>query len=251
MEMQPGQMAYDRAITVFSPDGRLFQVEYAREAVRRGATTAGVVFQDGVVLVADRRIPNPKLAEPASLEKIHQIDEHVGCATAGLVADARVLVEYARLASQIHRVTYSEPISLELLVRRICDYKQQYTQFGGVRPFGTALLVGGYDDDGIHLFETEPSGSLTSFKATSTGGNKGPVMDLFEQKYKPGMDAEAAVLLALEGLRASLEDGANLHQVEVCVIQREKGLRRLPQEEIQRISARLPPPSGAGKGPRS
>jgi len=159
-------------------------------------------------------------------------------------------VEYARLASQIHRVTYSEPISLELLVRRICDYKQQYTQFGGVRPFGTALLVGGYDDDGIHLFETEPSGSLTSFKATSTGGNKGPVMDLFEQKYRPGMDAEGAVLLALEGLRASLEDGANLHQVEVCVIQREKGLRRLPQDEIQRLSARLPAPSGAGKGTR-
>ncbi|HEY6238015.1 MAG TPA: archaeal proteasome endopeptidase complex subunit alpha, partial [Thermoplasmata archaeon] len=137
--MQPGQMAYDRAITVFSPDGRLFQVEYAREAVRRGATTAGVVFEDGVVLVADRRIPNPKLAEPASLEKIHQIDEHVACATAGLVADARVLVEYARLAGQINRVTYTEPIPVELLVRRICDYKQQYTQFGGVRPFGTAL----------------------------------------------------------------------------------------------------------------
>src|SRR5580698_6086216 len=246
MEMQPGQMAYDRAITVFSPDGRLFQVEYAREAVRRGATTAGVVYEDGVVLVADRRIPNPKLAEPSSLEKIHQIDENIACATAGLVADARVLVDYARLSSQINRITYAEPMSVELLVRKICDYKQQYTQFGGVRPFGTALLVGGYDDDGIHLFETEPSGSLTSFKATSTGGNKGPVMDLFEQKYKPGLDADAAVLLALEGLRASLEDGASLNQVEVCVIQREKGLRRLSQEDIQRLSSRLPALSGAG-----
>jgi proteasome alpha subunit len=248
MEMQPGQMAYDRAITVFSPDGRLFQVEYAREAVRRGATTAGVVYDEGVVLVADRRIPNPKLAEPSSLEKIHQIDEHVGCATAGLVADARVLVEYSRLTSQINRVTYSEPIPIELLVRRICDYKQQYTQFGGVRPFGTALLVGGYDDDGVHLFETEPSGSLTSFKATSTGGNKQPVMELLEQKYKPGMDADQAIMLALEGLRASLDEAQTLAQVEVCTIQRDQGLRRLGTEEIQKYAARLSPASGGRPG---
>jgi proteasome alpha subunit len=251
MEMQPGQMAYDRAITVFSPDGRLFQVEYAREAVRRGATTAGVVYTDGVVLVADRRIPNPKLAEPASLEKIHQIDEHIGCATAGLVADARVLVDYARLAAQINRVTYAEGISVELLVRRICDYKQQYTQFGGVRPFGTALLVGGYDDTGIRLFETEPSGSLTSFKATSTGGNKGPVMELFEQKYQPNMDADKAILLALEGLRAALDEGASLNQVEVCTLQVGEGLHRLLPEEIQKYAQRLPPASGGGKSNRT
>jgi proteasome alpha subunit len=248
MEMQPGQMAYDRAITVFSPDGRLFQVEYAREAVRRGATTAGVVYDNGVVLVADRRIPNPKLAEPSSLEKIHPIDEHAACATAGLVADARVLVEYARLTAQINRVTYAEPIPVELLVRRICDYKQQYTQFGGVRPFGTALLVGGYDSDGVHLFETEPSGSLTSFKATSTGGNKGPVMELFEQKYKPGMDRDAAILLALEGLRQALEDNANLGQVEICTLQRGEGLHRLASDEIQKFAQRLP---AATKAPRS
>jgi len=247
MEMQPGQMAYDRAITVFSPDGRLFQVEYAREAVRRGATTAGVVFDSGVVLVADRRIPNPKLAEASSLEKIHAIDEHAACATAGLVADARVLVDHARLAAQINRVTYAEPIAVELLVRRICDYKQQYTQFGGVRPFGTALLVGGYDDSGIHLFETEPSGSLTSFRATATGGNKGPVMELFEQKYRPGLDVDQAVLLALEGLRTSLDDAQNLATVEVCTLTQGKGLHRLSTEEIQKYGARLPAGGASGK----
>jgi proteasome alpha subunit len=251
MEMQPGQMAYDRAITVFSPDGRLFQVEYAREAVRRGATTAGVVFKEGVVLAADRRIPNPGLAEPASLEKIHQIDEHVACATAGLVADARVLVDYARLTAQINRVTYAEGMTVELLARRICDYKQQYTQFGGVRPFGTALLVGGYDETGVHLFETEPSGSLTSFKATSTGGNKGPVMELLEQKYTPNMDGEAAIVLAIEAIRQSLEDPQTLGQVEVCVVQVEKGFRRLTSEEIQKYASRLPPQSGTPRSGRS
>ena len=251
MEMQPGQMAYDRAITVFSPDGRLFQVEYAREAVRRGATTAGVVYSDGVVLIADRRIPNPRLAEPSSLEKIHQIDENIGCATAGLVADARVLVDYARLAAQVNRVTYAEPMSVELLVRRICDYKQQYTQFGGVRPFGTALLVGGYDDSGVHLFETEPSGSLTSFRAASTGGNKGPVMEVFEQKYRPGLDRDGATLLALEALRAGLEEAGNLSQVEVCTVERGEGMTRLSTEEIQRFVGRLPPAAGSARGGRS
>jgi len=251
MEMQPGQMAYDRAITVFSPDGRLFQVEYAREAVRRGATTAGVVYADGVVLIADRRIPNPRLAEPSSLEKIHQIDENIACATAGLVADARVLVDYARLAAQVNRVTYAEAMSVELLVRRICDYKQQYTQFGGVRPFGTALLVGGYDDSGIHLFETEPSGSLTSFKAASTGGNKGPVMEVFEQKFKPGLDRDSATLLALEALRAGLEEAGNLAQVEVCTVERGEGMTRLGPDELQKYVARLPPASAPARGGRS
>ncbi len=251
MEMQPGQMAYDRAITVFSPDGRLFQVEYAREAVRRGATTAGLVYANGVVLIADRRIPNPKLAEPSSLEKIHQIDENIACATAGLVADARVLVDYARLAAQVNRVTYAEPMPVEMLVRRICDYKQQYTQFGGVRPFGTALLVGGYDDTGIHLYETEPSGSMTSFKADSTGGNKGPVMELFEQKYRPGLDRDAAILLALEGLRAALEEGGSLAQVEVCTVQVGEGMTRLASDEVQRFVQRLPPAGGAGRSGRS
>jgi proteasome alpha subunit len=250
MEMQPGQMAYDRAITVFSPDGRLFQVEYAREAVRRGATTAGVVYNGGVALIADRRIPNPKLAEAASLEKIHQIDENIACATAGLVADARVLVDYARLAGQVNHVTYSEQMAVELLVRKVCDYKQQYTQFGGVRPFGTALLVGGYDESGIHLFETEPSGSLTSFKAASTGGNKGPVMDLFEQKYKPGMDRDAAILLALEGLRAGLEEGGNLAQVEVCTVDQGRGMTRLATDEIQKYAGRLPAASPSGRASR-
>ncbi len=247
MEMQPGQMAYDRAITVFSPDGRLFQVEYARESVRRGTATAGVVAKDGVVLVADRRIANPKLAEASSVEKIHQIDEHIGAATAGLVADARVLVDYARLASQINRVTYAEPISLEVLVRRICDYKQQYTQYGGVRPFGTALLIGGYDDTGVHLFETDPSGSLTSFKASSIGGNRTPVMELFEQKYTSGMDMDSAVLLALEGLQQSMEDPSNLGSVEICTIQKEKGFTRLNSEQIQKYVTRLAPKEKGSK----
>ena len=142
-------------------------------------------------------------------------------------------------------------MTVELLVRRICDYKQQYTQFGGVRPFGTALLVGGYDDSGVHLFETEPSGSLTSFRAASTGGNKGPVMDLFEQKYRPGMDRDTAILLALEGLRAGLDEGGSLAQVEVCTVQVGEGMTRWGMDDIQKYVARLPPWSATGKTAKS
>src|SRR2546421_11158215 len=154
--MQPGQMAYDRAITVFSPDGRLFQVEYARVAVTRGNTTAGLKFKDGTVLMADKKIAS-RLVETTSIEKIFQIDEHVGCATSGLVADARVLVDYARLVAQINKVTYAEKIGIDLLVKRICDYKQNYTQYGGVRPFRASVPAPGGGDLRNQLLAAEPT----------------------------------------------------------------------------------------------
>src|SRR2546426_875917 len=202
--MQPGQMAYDRAITVFSPDGRLFQVEYARVAVTRGNTTVGLKFKNGIVLMADKKIGS-RLVETSSIEKIFQIDEHVGAATSGLVADARVLVDYARLVAQINKVTYSEKIGVDLLVKRICDYKQNYTQYGGVRPFGTALLVAGVDDLGTHLFETDPSGALVSYKAGSIGQGRQAVMELLEEKYKDNMAQDDAMILGLQGLQKAAE----------------------------------------------
>jgi len=153
--MQPTNMAYDRAITVFSPDGRLFQVEYAREAVKRGTTTVGLKYKDGVVLIVDKRITS-RLIEPESIEKMFQIDDHIGCATSGLVADARVLVERARIDAQVNEITYNRKIEIKTLVRRLCDFKQTYTQYGGVRPFGTALLIAGVDDSGPRLFSTDP-----------------------------------------------------------------------------------------------
>ena len=245
MEMQPGQMAYDRAITVFSPDGRLFQVEYAREAVRRGATTAGVVYEDGVALVADRRIPNPKLAEPSSLEKIHLIDEHIACATAGLVADARVLVDYARLAGQINRVTYSEPITVELLARRICDYKQQYTQFGGVRPFGTALLVGGFDETGrpslrdraLRLAHQLP-GDL------APAATRAPRWSCSSRSTARTWTRTARSCSPSRASASRSRTRRTLGQVEVLTLDREHGARRLLAEEIQKYVARLPPIGG-------
>ena len=233
--MQPGQMAYDRAITVFSPDGRLFQVEYAREAVKRGTTTVGLKFKNGVVLIVDKRIAS-RLMEPKSIEKIFQIDGHVGCATSGLVADARILVDQARVISQINKITYDEDMSVEELVKRICDYKQNYTQYGGVRPFGTALLVAGVDDQGEHLFETDPSGALVSYKAGSIGAGRNAVMEVFEEDYQEGMDMESAVLLGLKALKkATEEEKLNPKAVEIGLVVRGESFRRMDESEVENL----------------
>jgi len=153
--MQPfPSMGYDRAITVFSPDGRLLQVEYAREAVKRGTTSLGIKYKDGVLLAVDKRIAS-KLIETKSIEKIFQIDESIGIATSGLVADARVLVDRARIEAQASRITYGEAIGVELLAKKICDFKQLYTQHGGVRPFGIALLIAGVNDAQDSLKQTQ------------------------------------------------------------------------------------------------
>jgi len=225
-------MAYDRAITVFSPDGRLFQVEYAREAVKRGTTTVGLKFKDGVALIVDKRVGS-RLMEPESIEKIFQMDEHIGCATSGLVADARILVDMARVTSQINKITYGERIDVEILVKKICDHKQNYTQYGGVRPYGTALLIAGVDDYGPHLYETDPSGAITSYKADSIGAGRSTVMELLEEKFKDNMKKEDAILLGLEALREASDNGLNYETVEVGVVDKEKGFRRLPKKDVE------------------
>ena len=202
--MKP-QMAYDRAITVFSPDGRLFQVEYAREAVKRGTTTVGIKFKKGVALIVDKRITS-RLIEPSSIEKIFKIDDHIGCATSGLVADARALVERARIEAQINRLTYDKPIQVKALARKICDFKQTYTQYGGVRPFGTALLIGGVDDSGVHLFATDPSGAMVEYKATAEGEGRDAAIEYFEKNYKENLSMEEAIEMGLEAIKSSKED---------------------------------------------
>lgn len=239
--MQPAQM-YDRAITVFSPDGRLFQVEYAREAVKRGTTTVGLKFQDGVALIVDKRITS-QLIEPGSIEKIFKLDDHVGCATSGLVADARVLVDRARVDAQMNRVTYDERIELETLVKKVCDFKQTYTQYGGVRPFGTALLIAGVDGKGTHLFETDPSGALMSYKASSIGAGRSQVMEVFEADYRDDLDQDKAIGLGLKALHRATEGKLNAGALEIGVVTKGAPFRKLETPEIKRHMDRAAPPS--------
>ena len=146
--MQPSGRGYDSSVGTFSPDGRLHQVEYARESVKRGSTTVGVKFRDGVILIVAKRIPS-KLVIPESIEKMYKIDDHIGITTSGLVADARQLVDRARVQCQINKMTYGDSIDVTTLVKKMCDYKQSFTQYGGARPFGTALLIAGVDSEGL------------------------------------------------------------------------------------------------------
>ncbi|MFB6117861.1 archaeal proteasome endopeptidase complex subunit alpha [Halosegnis sp.] len=205
MQGQSQQQAYDRGITIFSPDGRLYQVEYAREAVKRGSASIGVRTADGVVLVVDKRSRSP-LMEPASVEKLHKADDHVGIASAGHVADARQLIDFARRQAQVNRLRYGEPVGVEALTKEITDHIQQYTQVGGARPFGVALIVGGIEDGEPRLFETDPSGTPYEWQALAVGADRGEIDDYLEEHYDPEATLEEGIELALSAL-ASVNDG--------------------------------------------
>jgi len=217
----------------------LFQVEYAREAVKRGTTAVGVKAIDGVVLMVDKRVTS-KLLEPESIEKIFQIDDHIGAATSGLVADARVLIDRARTEAQINRVTYDEPIGLEDISKKICDFKYSYTQSGGVRPFGTALLIAGVDDNKAHLFETDPSGALLEYKATAIGSRRNETMELFDKKYRVDINLEDAILLGLEALLSTAEGIFNAATIEIGVVELStRKFRELTYSEVENYVSRV------------
>jgi len=235
--MQPANMAYDRAITVFSPDGRLFQVEYAREAVKRGTTTVGLKYKTGVVLIVDKRISS-HLIEPSSIEKIFEIDNHIGCATSGLVADARALIDRARISAQINEITYAEKIQVKTLVKGICDFKQTYTQYGGVRPFGTALLVAGVDDLGPQLFSTDPSGALMEYKANSEGSGRNGAMSYFESHYKEGLSMNEGIELGIKALHKGTEGKLNPDATEIGVVDKDFKFHIVTQNKTKEYVAK-------------
>ncbi|MBD3390265.1 archaeal proteasome endopeptidase complex subunit alpha [Candidatus Micrarchaeota archaeon] len=192
--------AYDRTITVFSPDGRLFQVEYAKEAVKRGATAIGVTSNEGVALIAYKSA-HSKLIVSESLRKVFEVDNHISVTASGLIADARKLVELARTNAQRHRMTYNEPASPESIARGVCDVMQLYTQYGGIRPFGVSLLIAGIGPDGPELFEAEPSGAMTGYFADSVGNAKKEVDEYLESEFSKEMGLKESIKTALDALK--------------------------------------------------
>jgi proteasome alpha subunit len=231
--MQPQyQMGYDRAITVFSPDGRLYQVEYAREAVKRGTTAVGIKAKNGIVLIVDKRVSS-KLLEAASIEKIFKIDDHIGVASSGLVGDARALVDRARVECQINRVSYDEQIEVEALAKKLCDHMQTLTQYGGIRPYGTALLIAGVSDGECRLFETDPSGTLLEYKATGIGIGRPAAMKLFEEEYNPDAEIKDAILLGLKALHSATEGKFDVDTVEIGLIESANPtFRKMSKDEV-------------------
>lgn len=224
--------AYDRAITVFSPDGRLFQVEYAMELVNRGATILGIRCSEGVVLGAEENVE--PLEEAEYSWKIFKVDEHIGAAIVGLSSDARILIDQARVYAQSNKLTYDEPIDTEVVTKRICDIKQLYTQHAGVRPFGVSIIFGGADKTGSRIFYTHPSGTYRGYKATAVGAGRETVLSILKEEYREEMTLEETTKLAVKCLAKALEARQLPPRIKIVVIPLEtKKMEMLNDEKIE------------------
>ncbi len=227
-----GAAAYDRAITVFSPDGKLYQVEYATKAAEWGTLGVGIVYSDGVLLAADKKVTS-KLVVSSTLEKLFIVDDHLAILYSGLVGDARALADYARDFVEQHRIVYEEPVTVEQLAKEIARIKQIYTQYGGIRPFGVMFLIAGYDER-PRLFETQPSGSLVEYYADAIGQKRYEVLELLEKRWKPDISFDDAVRLALDALKVPLAEGDRLtpERVVLAYIDSGRKFRIMKPDEV-------------------
>ena len=237
--MQHQMMGYDRAITMFSPDGRLLQVEYAKKTERQVSTAIGIACSDGVLLVADKRIVD-SLVVPESVEKIWQIDSHIGATASGILSDARVLIDRAQLKAQQHKVTYDSDIDTLSIVKDICDLKQICTQSGGLRPFGVSVLIAGIDDHTPKVFETDPIGIYFQYKATAIGEGEVEVDEILHNEWKPEITIEDALKLSLKALRKVLGENYNVERIESAYIKiDEKKFKRIPRQKLEKVSSEI------------
>lgn len=220
---------YDSRTTIFSPEGRLYQVEYAMEAISNAGAALGVLATDGVVLAAEKKITSKLLDTKAvgvRREKMYKLDDHIACAVAGITADANILINSCRLAAQQYLFAYQEPIPVDQLVRSLCDQKQGYTQYGGLRPFGVSLLYAGWDvQNKYQLYQSDPSGNYGGWKATAIGANQQAAQNILKQDYKDDIKLEDAVKLVIKVLAKTL-DSTQLtpDKLEVATISRDESM---------------------------
>ncbi|NOQ55448.1 MAG: archaeal proteasome endopeptidase complex subunit alpha [Nanohaloarchaea archaeon] len=215
MDMMPEHMGYDRTIVVFSPDGRLFQVEYAREAVKKGATAFGLIFNEGIILCAQKKVS--KLVKFA--DKIFQIDDHIGLVATGIVADARAMVDVSRVKAQQHKMVYDTSISTASIAKYLADRQQLYTQHAGVRPYGVSMLIGGINDEPA-LYETDPSGILIECLAKAVGQKADKINKFFEEKYDKKMNEKEAVQFSIDALKK--QGKIKIEGINLVVIKKDK-----------------------------
>jgi proteasome alpha subunit len=225
-------MGYDRTIAVFSPDGRLFQVEYAKEAVKRGTTCLGIVFKDGVLLATVK--PSTSLMVSQSIEKIFKLDDHVGAVASGLLADARILANQARIRAQVHRITYNEPIDVWSLAKVIGDRMQLSTLYAGLRPFGVSFLIGGVDKTGAHLIESDPSGMLYEWYAYAIGRGGIIANKMLKQKWKADLSEKDAIELSIDIINKT-EKEKKESLIDIAIIKKGEKFKKLSEEEIKKI----------------
>lgn len=213
----PTQQGYDRAITVFSPDGRLYQVEYAIETVKRGTIALGIKTKYGIIFAADER-PR-KLQVVDEPQKLFKIDQHIGIAAAGYIPDARSQVDDARFFSQSSKIVYDESVSVETVTKHIADQCQQYTQYAGARPIGVALIIGGVDQNGNSLFLTDPSGTYIPYNAVAIGADSDRVTEFLKKHYKPEMTLEESKMLAISSINMVSNDAKGSEHIKISQIE--------------------------------
>lgn len=241
---------YDRGVNTFSPEGRLFQVEYAIEAIKvrdiqLGSTALGVVTTQGVVLAVEKRLSSP-LMVPESVQKIFEIDSNIGCAMSGILADAYTLVDHARVEAQSHRFTFREEIKVESIAQSVCDRALHFGEGDGsskrkpmARPYGVALLLAGVDKSGATLFHTDPSGTMFQYKAKAIGSAAEGAQTLLEEQYHENLSLEAGVKLALSVLKQVMEDKITDTNVQVSVVGTDRIFATLSTEQVQAHLASL------------
>ena len=216
-KLLPAQQGYDRAITVFSPDGRLYQVEYAIETVRRGTIAVGIKAKDGIVIAVEEKARKLQISESA--QKIFQIDDHIGVAAAGYIPDARSQVDNARFFSQSNKLIYAEPVEVETVAKHLADQCQQFTQYAGVRPYGVSLIIGGVDDNNkSQLFLTDPSGTYISYDAVAIGSGSDQVTEFLEKNFKPNATLDSVAILAAAAIYLASEDKEGIEHIRMAHI---------------------------------
>jgi proteasome alpha subunit len=234
-DMQHQMMGYDRSATMFSPDGLLLQVEYAEKTVRLGAASIGLICKEGVLIIADKG-KKDELILPRSADKIYEIDEHIIASAAGILSDARILVNHVRITAQQHRVTYDSPIDVESIIREISDIKQQYTQHPGVRPFGVALIVAGKDDDQCKLYTSDITGNYFEYNAVAIGENDEKIKEMLRKEYKADMSMNETVKFGLGIFKKILGDKFDIKRFNIAYIKNaEEKFKKLTDEEIKKF----------------
>ncbi|KZV68445.1 proteasome subunit alpha type 5 [Peniophora sp. CONT] len=231
---------YDRGVNTFSPEGRLFQVEYAIEAIKLGSTTVGIRTPFGVVLGVEKRVQSP-LLESSSIEKIMEIDRHLGCAMSGLTADARTIVDHARVTAQNHAFTYDEAIRVESATQAVCDLALRFGESVHdedammSRPFGVALLIAGVDESGPQLFHTDPSGTFIKYEAKAIGSGSEAAQSELQDKWHKQMTLLEAQVLTLRVLKQVMEEKLDHHNVQLAQVTQEKGFQILNEVELKEV----------------
>ncbi len=233
LDMQHQAMGYDRTATMFSPEGTILQVEYAEKTVRLGSANIGMVCSDGIFILADRRIKD-KLVVQQSANKIYEIDSHIIASAAGIVSDARVLIERAQVFAQQHRITYDSPIEPELVIKEISNIKQQFTQFGGARPFGVSIMLAGIKDKKSELYISDVTGNYFSYYANAVGENDEKIKEKLREKYRPEFNIKKGAKIALEIFKEIHGKNFDLDMFELVYIKNEEGqLKRVVKDGLE------------------